>query len=285
MAHEWLEAGSVADRLLERFGDQAASQGSPVWLAVGRDGGFDTLEIDRPEGLLGYVVGDEWPAVAVIGTGRFRALDDTIELSAACRSGIRGGLRLACVVTRTGDIGWRLELPDGTSFAPVPEEGVTLDVLRRSLRLPTAAPSTTTRMLYLASWLKVVLDSAIDGPSRLGWDDLVDIHMTEFGFPLLEGLDPWVIVDMVCEPIDWESLRLEVAHADGHLDGHQLCPECFPPPDLADWMDAGMFERWVMRDMPSVPELMKALRSRLRSSAFRRICRMAHDLGRIGEVA
>lgn len=288
MAQEWFDAGPMAGRLLERFGGLAATRGSPVWLLVAPDGagGLEVSEVHRPEGLLGYVAGYEWPAVAVVATGRFRPLDDMVELSAACRAGIHGGLRLACAVTRDSEISWQLELPDGTSFAPVPEEGVALDVLRRSLQLPTNPPATTSRRLHLSSWLSVVLEAAIERRRRLSWAELVEIHLAEFGFPLLDGLDPWVVVDMVCEPLDWEDLRLEVATSGtDRADGRQLCGECFPPPDLAEWMDAGMFERWVMRDMPGLTDLMGALRTRLHSSAYRRICRMARDLDDVADVA
>lgn len=139
MAQGWFDPDRAAQELLERFGAQAVGRGGPLAILLRPDGhaGIECREVEASIGLLGYRVAEEWSAVGLVATGRFRRLDPAAEMPAPMVPGLFGGLKMACVVTRGDEIGWYLELPDGTPWKGAPEQGFMLDVLRRSLGLPT----------------------------------------------------------------------------------------------------------------------------------------------------
>jgi hypothetical protein len=70
----------------------------------------------------------------------------------------------------------------------------------------------------------------------------------------------------------WEDIRRQACRREGFL-GDII------DPDLAHWMDDGMFARWVLSDLPSVDELFVALRPRLTPSAARRMAHAVHAAG------
>lgn len=263
MYDDWIDEDAAAEELLHRYGACAARRGAPVWLKV-ENGGFGlcAAEVDRTEGLLGQTVEPWWPAVAVVGTGRFRLLDPAHEPPAGVFGGLAGGLTMAGVVTRHGQIGWRLQLPDGSFFDPVPEEGFMLDVLRRSLELPTPPPPESTGRLQMAAWIAAILDTE---PSRrrLRWEDALGLHPCMDGDPVRTVVEAEAILEELCVHDGWDSIRRAVAAG---MESEQT-----PPPDLAEWMDAGMFARWVLCGLPDLESLMPEVRVRLQVPAYRRL--------------
>ncbi len=255
----------LAGRLLAGAGDAAAAAGRPVWVLVGGcDAGTAGLTV-CPDGFdpLGWSAPPECTALAMVATGRVFALDESVELEAGLASGRDGGIRLACVVSRTGAVGWHMVLPDGSSFDRVPEEGRVLDVMRRSLGLATPPPPVPASVLADYTWMAAVLDAPVPR-RRLTWSEVLDLH------PALVGVDPAtevetkeVYIDWVVADARWERVRLMVAGGGGD--------ECFPPADLAAWMDEGMFSRWVLDQLTPMDELLAEARPRMQSAAARRL--------------
>lgn len=276
----------VAEELLFQFGDEAERRGHPMSFVLRPSDAnwFDFEEVDRPSGLLGYVVERDWSSVATVATGRFRRLDPSAELPARLIPGLQGGLRMACVLSRDGGIGWNLELPDGTRWDQVPEEGFVLDVLRRSLQLPTPPPTTTAAEMHLIGWFTVAVGLASERRTRLSWDDLVDIHRTGCGFPDGAEWDQNQFFEILKASPPWDEVRVRLAEFEEQA-GPDLGSAALPPPELARWMDAGMFSRWMTREMPTLEELMRDLRTRLHSAAYRHVCRLVHAVDQIDEVA
>ena len=269
MDQDRLDETVAARELLERYGDRAERRGSPVFLKVraAADGRLPTREVVEPGGLLGRTVGQPWSATAIVGTGRVRSLDDAHEPPAVLVPGLAGGLRLACLVSRRGITGWRMRLPDGSFYDVVPEEGFMIDVLRRSLELPTAPPPATTARLDLTAWAGAL--SA--GPAgRLRWEEALACHPALFGETVTDTEAAEALVRAVPSIADWESLRLFVASG--------FDSDYTPSAEVAAWMDAGMFSRWVLRELPPVDAVLPTVRDRLHPAAYRRFSHLARTL-------
>lgn len=274
-----LAGQAAACRLLERFAPVAEDRGSPVWLLV-RSAEEDpphTWEIDRPEGLLGRVAGPEWDAAAVVGTGRIRVLDPAHEPPAALVPGLAGGLAMACLVTRTGSVGWRMRLPDGTFFERVPESGFMLDVLHRSLQLPTPPPEVSVAPLELAAWVGALVERGRAASNPLSWPEALACH------PYFSGEDPFRPAGSAPDPDRLESRLLASATTEAwepmrRLVAAGLPSGLTPPPELAEWMDEGMFSRWVLREVPGLDDLLAAARPCLQAAAVARFRHVAGAL-------
>lgn len=270
---------AAACRLLERFAPVAERRGSPVWLLVrsAEDDPLETCEVTHPEGLLGQVAGPRWDAAAVIGTGRIRNLDPAHEPPAALVPGLAGGLAMACLVTRTGSVGWRMRLPDGTFFEPVPESGFMLDVLRRTLQLPTPPPEVSIAPLELAAWVGALMERAGVTSSPLGWPEALACHPSFSGedafgparaAPDLDRAVTRLLASATTEA--WEPMRRLVAAG--------VPSGLTPSPELAEWMDEGIFSRWVLGGVPELDVLLAAARPCLQPAAVARFCHVARAL-------
>lgn len=258
--------GSVlADLLLTAAGEAAARAGHPVWVLVS---GKDEEEAELtfcPDGFdpLGWSAPPDCAALAVVATGRVHPMEESVEMPAGLASARGGGARMACVVSRAGAVGWHMVLPDGSSFDQVPERGLLLDVMGRALGLDTPPPPAPVAVLADYTWLAALLDAPVPR-RRLTWSEVLDRH------PALGGLDPALTVrakelyiDWVAGDGSWETVRRAVAGGRGD--------ECFPPAELAAWMDEGMFSRWVLDQLVPMDDLVAQARPRLLPSAARKL--------------
>jgi hypothetical protein len=285
----------VATRLLVGHGATATAAGRPVWLELraGPDGDLDEVMVESEAGLLGMTADPSSFAVGVVAGARLRRLDESVEVPTLLRGGLQGGVRLACVMARTGRIGWHMVLPDGSPFDQPPDEGRMLDTMLRSLGLATAPPPRPISLLETAAWLATLLAVTSD-QRRLTWRQAVAVHpavLAAFGrspqgWPVFnversacgrgggetpEGWDPEEAVRTAGASGEWEQLRLAAARG--------AAPWIALEPELAEWMDEGMFARWILDGLISVEEMVAAARSCLVPSGARR---MAHLLRRMG---
>lgn len=257
------EAG-LADLLLAAAGEAAARAGRPVWVlvsAMDEEAGLTFC----PDGFdpLGWSAPPDCAALAMVATGRVHPIEESVEMPAGLASGRGGGARMACVVSRAGAVGWHMVLPDGSSFDQVPEQGSVLDVMRRALGLGTPPPPVPVAVLADYSWLGALLDAPVPR-RRLTWSEVLDLH------PALVALDPALTVrtkelyiDWVAAGATWEAVRQAVADGGGD--------ECFPPAELAAWMDEGMFSRWVLDQLSPMDDLLAEVRTRLQPAAARKL--------------
>lgn len=265
----------LADVLLDAAGDRAEEQGHPMWVRVldtaagDPDDSFSLALSAESAGLLGWVATADCRAVGVVATGRLRPMEcaapDIVDPSA-------DRIRMVCLVSRQGQTAWKMALPDGTASMQPPSEGRMLDCLRRCFGLPTPPPPASPARLQAAAWLAAILEQA-DGARRpLSWSEVSRLH------PVARVLDGDLrgrcstvlpgLIRLAGSAWTWEDFRL---HAQQDPDGHDIID-----PDLAAWMDAGMFARWVLSSLPAPDELLVALRPLLTPSAARRLAHAVH---------
>jgi hypothetical protein len=272
----------LAQLLLEAAGDEVAERGCPIWVRIldtpddGQEDGFALAMSDEPDGLLGWVATPDCRAVGLIASGRLRALPGA---AAGAVGPARDRLRLACLVTRNGDVAWKMELPDGTGRGltqdDAPSEGRMLDSLRRCFGLPTPPPPVGPGRLQAVAWLVSILEQGAGSRQRLTWSDISRLHPVALALQTdLRGSDAGVLpglLRMAGSAWSWEDFR-QHAERDGSLAD-------VIDPKLAGWMDEGMFARWILSDLPSPDELLARVRPYLAPSAARRLTHAVHASG------
>lgn len=267
------DESTLAGHLLDAIGGMAAAAGHPVWaMLLDTPGGQLELALADPGfDPLGWSAPPQCRALAMVATGRVRAIDEAVEMPASLASGRPGGVRMACVVGRSGSVGWHMVLPDGSVFEEMPESGRMLDVMLRCLNLPTPPPSEPPDVMVAYGWLAALLHG--DPPDHLlGWSELLDFH------PALIGCCQDLFAQMKETVIgfetgsgSWEEVRVAVAAGDAG--------DALVPPELADWMDEGMFARWILGSMRPLEDMLDELRPRLRPSAARRLAHVVRATG------
>ena len=272
------DADAAAGALLTRFGPRVTRQGRPTFLKVRArpDGSFQTSTVTGRGGLLGVTVGPTWEAAAMVGTGRIRMMDEEHEPPAVLVPGMAGGLLMTCVVSRRGCIGWRMRLPDGSRFDPVPEEGFMLDVLRRSLQLDTPPPPASMAMVLLAGWVATIrAPTMLAGDvghvgRRLTWEQVLQLHPALIDEPPRPPILAEMAICTAADAAEWEAMRLLVAAG---VESANL-----PAPELAHWMDEGMFARWVLSGLPPAAAMVEGTRGLMEPAAYRRLVHLARSL-------
>jgi hypothetical protein len=294
--HDWQRLAAL---LLDAAADQVTLRGAPTWVLVFDDAerpdGFAMSFSHEPDGLLGWVAPDDCQAVGVIATGRLRATDtagDTAPAlqsedspaaallaaaSAADDSSEPARIAIACLVARDGSTGWRMRLPGGVETDHPPSEGRLLDCLRRCFGLPTMPAPASPAVLQASAWLADVLEAGRQSGRALTWSEVSRLHPLarlvagEAGADCSELLP--VLTRVAGAAWSWADLRHQVQDFDG-LGG-------LIDPELAAWMDDGMFARWVLSALPSPDDVLAAARPHLVPSAARRL---AHAIRVITDV-
>ena len=255
----------LSERLLESHGDEVQGQGGPTWVRVFEDPGsargFSVDATGEPGGLIGWTAPSNCLAVGTVATGTLRSVPGGESLSR---------VRMSCVVGRDGTVGWAL-LPHAVgSCSSPPQAGRVLDCLRRCLGLPTPAPESTIGDLHAAAWLASVLDEALRSTEPLTWADVTRLHpLARLLAGSLPGRDAPAGVGPLRDLIrsaanawSWEEMRTEAAR--GNLAG-------LVDAGLAEWMDEGMFSRWLLELIPSTEPMLAALEPCLTPSAALRL--------------
>jgi hypothetical protein len=260
---------NLAAGLLSGAGDRVAEQGHPTWVRVldSPNGDHERIALafsEDPDGLIGWVATPDCQAVGVVATGRIRALEGAPP---GLVVPTRNHIRMACVVARDGQVAWKTSVPDGLPADQPPAEGRMLDCLRRCFGLATPPPPAPPGRLQVVVWLAAVLEEATTARRPLSWSEVGRLHPVAqvLGAELVGSRMPLVpgLMRMAGSAWSWEDFRLQAQRESGLQD--------VVDPDLAGWMDDGMFARWVLSDLPSPDELLTALRPHLSPSAARRL--------------
>jgi hypothetical protein len=265
----------LAGVLLEAAGDRVAEQGHPTWVRVldppigGAQERFAVAVSDDPDGLVGWVATADCQAVGVVATGRLRPMDDAPP---GVKGLARDQIRMACLVARDGDVACKILLPDGKTMEDPPSDGRMLDCLRRCFALPTPPPPVGPARIQVVAWLAAVLEYAEGARRPVSWSEVTRLHPVArvLGVELGGSCSELVpgLIRMAGSAWSWEEFRLQ-AQREPYL-------EDIVDPDLAGWMDEGMFARWVLSDLPSADELLATLRPQLAPSAARRLAHAVH---------
>lgn len=269
--YDWQE---YSEELLGVLGDVVEQSGTPVWLRFIEnpltESGM-TVEMSREPGLLiGWTAPPECAAVGMVATGHTRPLSEGVESLSLWHAGAQ--IRMCCVVGRSGEVGWMLEGADGQTWAEAPSEGKMLDALKRCLGLSTTPPEVPAAEIHAAAWLSSVLEQAIKSPNRLTWSDVARLHplarllkgdlVTSYQGDRSNAGDLDDLVRIAANAWSWREIRAQAC--DGNLNA-------LIAPELAAWMDEGMFSRWLMDLVPQVDQLVGALAGYLTPSAAERL--------------
>lgn len=192
--------------------------------------------------LLGFVAPAEWWAVGIVTGARARPLDG---------DGPTTGATFVHLLDRDGTSASVLSGPAAEPLVVGPQvevvEGRLADACRRMLGLATAPPPADMTTHVVDLWLARVTRAALAEPG-LDWPAVVARN------PAHELTDPSTAVPTPAatarctiafgQQLDWDRYRLRCVDAGGtpfgEVDG-----------DVAAWMDAGMFARWMLGESMS----------------------------------
>jgi hypothetical protein len=207
--------------------------------------GWKSLEGVHPvDALLGFVAPDDWRAIGVCTTGR------------ALSPGGTEAVTVTLLVDRAGTAASVLQRGGALEVLPGRPDGMVADACRRALGLPTAPPPGSSLVLWTLTWLDRVVAEAHDrvpGQPAPSWAAVARLHPASSGpgDPVALALDAAALA----EAWPWGRLRAEPALAD--------LPGSPPSASLAQWMDDGMWARWLIRELPPAAELLEATRALL----------------------
>lgn len=240
--------------------------------------GVSDLDGDHPlTALMGFVAPDDWWALGVISTGWMGPLDG--GRPSANPDAVRTAQVIA--VTREGHVVSHVRAADGESFDDPPSHGRTLDALRRAVGLPTPPAEGFVPDVFLVLWLHFVEVEARE--ARFNLQKMTWVRAARC-FPFAASVknahvrEPGSFADLLLatvDDIDWERLRQWGTR--GSL-GKLVAPE------LARWMDDGMFSRWCADVLPPVHAQLERTCQRLAPDVSTRV-REAVDAVLLGAAA
>jgi hypothetical protein len=255
---------------LSRTLDNLALRGGGAWWiqAYGVPGSGETLVIDEHlEHLLGWTAPAECWALGVAASCRITPTDPTINAAAQGRVVAAEGGGVVCLLSgRDGSFASRLH---GTDTEPTAQEvpnGKLVDLLIRPFGRPTPPPPRPTSDVITVLWLAAIAERLDQCPlDPPGWDEVLALH------PVCQTLDGWLptpaetfcVLDAATAAWDWAYLRALAARGEAFQD--------LLSKEVAEWMDDGMFARWVLGTLPPPQRILAELRPRLASPVRRRL--------------
>ena len=233
----------------------AGAETAIMWLTATRPDSLIWFPLDGAhplELLLRLVAPEHWSAIGVSGAGSAHPLDER------GRPRLDAGLApvfVTVVVHRSGAATTLMQQGGGEpDVISEPPEGMVADACRRALGLPTAAPPASTADLWMLCWLDRLIDAASSGPpSRLrDWPSVASLHPAAGPSPLPR--DPAALARatrLLAATWPWSRLRAHPEAVD--------VPGAEAQPDLAGWMDDGMWARWLLSAFPARDDLLASV--------------------------
>lgn len=264
------------EKLLEDL-DKASGPGcSPIWVHVyGHAGEGGVLATDHVmERMWGWTAPPECWAVGVVADAWARPLVPDgrggLKMSTCDRG--RQRARTRCLVGRDGEVVSRIRLDDGRVIDDRPDTGRTVEGLHRCLGLPTPPPDRPSSELVNLVWMAQILDAAAPpgrGRRKLSWAEVAALHpavraLSEDGHQVVPEHADEVIA---ASSRAWTWSRLRHLTAAGGWLGELV------PAELAEWMDDGMFCRWVLGDAVPIEDVVVAVRAALPVPVARQVQR------------
>jgi len=202
--------------------------------------------------LLGFVAPEHWISIGVSGAGSARALDGAGRLRPG--PGL-GQVFVTVLVDRSAATSTLIRRGEGEpTTVPEEPEGVVADACRRALGLPTTDPPCSTSELWALCWLDRLVEAACAGPppSLRDWPSVASLHPA--AGPTPQPCDPTALARASRVLGDaWPWSRLRAHPTDIDLPGLDLTPE------VAQWMDDGMWARWLLAGLPTSEDLLASV--------------------------
>ena len=246
--------------------------------AEGFDLGVRPLEGQHPsELLIGFRAPDEWHAVGVATGGWAYHVS---ERASPARHRTR--VHVVTVLSRTGEFAHRTRVEDDVALGSLLEDpaeqpgGEQVDLLRRTLALPTDPPPCGSEVYWAIEWLSELLGRGADG--SIGWEAVVDAHPFVImarrfsgGGPDMSDQDLVAAASDLARLLSWSHLRERLG--DGLLEVPELVPAD------AGWFDDGSFARFVLNRCPPLAMLREQVAARLAPEVARRLGDTLDQLG------
>lgn len=233
--------------------------------------------------LLGFVAPPHWRALGVSCPGRAHRLDDAAARQAPHGPTEPDPVMVTLLLDRAGGAAGVMRRGDELTTLRGRPEGVVADACRRALALPTSPPPPSTLGLWTAAWLDRVVERAgrADAAARLrSWPAVVELHAAagRAGDGRATVPDPEALARAAhafARAWPWARLRADPAVVD--VPGPPLSPE------LAAWMDDGMWARWLLSRLPATDDLLAAVRALLPSVLADDVERVARHSSRAAD--
>ena len=273
MSSRHLERDPLARSLsIERLASEALDSNDPTpsILAVDRSGCMTTefLPSDDPvAALMGRVASDDHIAIGLRAPASISPTRHDDATSDDPVDGPADGPADGTVVHLVDRTGTSITIVDSTGttrrFGPTaaPQNGRVPDACRRMFGLTTPAPDVAMTSFVLSAWLEVIAQRAAARPG-MEWPEVVGLHPAASA--LDDGTTPAGLARAtrrLGESLDWERFRSVIASVGGFPFGDDA-------PRIAAWMDAGMFSRWAMDQLPDRNVLLEVLDAVLCPVAF-----------------
>ena len=216
--------------------------------------GFKEIDGHPLDTLLGFTAPAEWLALGVSAEGWAASMDSGRRPS---QSKGRMRMRNTALVSREGLLASGYRMAGSDEFELVPGGvGMIPDALKRALGVRTDPPEIpfvgwVARMLLL-----LIIGDGPRGHRRVPWCQLR---------PSLERHGA------LADDGSWETFRAVAAKRQGLIDDLT--------PDMAAWMDEGMFARWVIGGLPSYDHLLEEARKASTPEAFTQVRRQLKAWG------
>ncbi|MBV9040279.1 MAG: hypothetical protein JOZ68_04720 [Acidimicrobiia bacterium] len=224
--------------------------------SVDADGGdLGTKPIDgHPlDTLLGFTAPAEWQASGVSAEGWAASMDSAVRPS---QSKGRMRVRTTTLVARSGAVASGVRMAGGELEQMGEGVGMVLDALKRALGLETAPPDVPFAGWVARMQLLYIIGEGPREHRRVPWCQLrssLERHKE------------------LADEGSWETLRGLAAKRDNIV--------ADLTPDIAAWMDEGMFSRWVIGGMPSYDHLLEETRRACTPEAFTQVRRQLRAWG------
>jgi hypothetical protein len=247
-----LSAAAVGGAVL-RFSDLAPADRAFTWLPLD---GHHPLEL-----LMGFRAPLHWRLLGVSCTGLARHLRRGGGPQAPLPEG--DAVTVTLLVDRDGDAACVVRRGDEVTPMPGRPEGTVADACRRALALPTAPPPRSTLALWTLAWLDRLVEvaSRADAAFRLAtWAQVAELHpavgpltgaVTGVSGPAALAAS----AQALAEAWTWARLRDDPAVVE--------VPGRPPSPQVAGWMDDGMWARWLLSRLPGHDDLLAAVHALL----------------------
>lgn len=260
----------VVDQL-ERVLAPLGWQQAPIAIGIEPDGNVEMAvppaDLDDPIGaLVGRDARPEWTAYGVVTSGRVHDLADEAGRVYGRARPVERRARMGHFVDRAGATVSYLHLRgEQRRSDESPAIGRVDDVCRRALGLTTPPPTAPMDLFWAGRWLEDVLVTASRAADTPTWPEIARLHPATHpsaravSRPPSGDLGPTALAAAarrLSAAWEWEDLRTLVA------DGGARTVDAVTPVEAA-WMDAGMFSRWVLADVPPLAVLRAEVASAL----------------------
>jgi hypothetical protein len=250
------DAGPDAATCLRRAGDVG-------WLPLGGQHPLDAL--------LGFVAPPEWHALGLTCSGQALAQPGD-------PADVDHPVRVTTLLTRAGRAVTVLRAPGRARRLTEAPGGALGDAMHRVLGLPTAPPPSSSAALWVTWWLDRIVEAALTAPPSVHWPVPGPLPGSPAGWAAVAGRHPAcpfappgrgprpatlaAAARDLARRWPWSRLRtdprMRVTFVVGGADGDVATLPDLPPQAIADWMDDGMYARWLLSSFPALDDLLDA---------------------------